>query len=334
MATMVDKDKMNMPEEGKCSVAKSVWQEMLYYIAYSFMYTLSLLPLRLLYCVSDFIYLILYKIVGYRVRLVRKSLRDSFPQKNETELRQIERDFYHWFCDYIVETIKLTSMSEKEMRRRMTFEGLEQFQESVGKGQSCTLCLGHYCNWEWISSLGIHIPEASVGGQIYHELESPAIDRAFLKIRSRFRVNNIRMDNTFQQLTAWHRQGSPHIVGYICDQAPGYNDMHCWPFFLNHDTPVYTGPEKISRIFGCAFFYLDITRPKRGYYHCRIVKITDSIAETDNFYPTLTFFRMLEESIERHPQYWLWSHNRWKRTREEFNRIFTEEQRKKILRRP
>lgn len=312
----------------------SLPQKVLYGFLYAFLYLHSLLPMRVLYVLSDILYLLVYRVVGYRRKMVRKNMADCFPERSREELLKAEIEFYHWFCDYIVETIKLTTISEDEMRRRMKFEGLEEFESAVAQGKSCTVYLGHFCNWEWVSSIGVHLPSGAYAGQIYHELESPALNNLFLKIRGRFKVNNIRMDKTFQTLHMMKGEGCPVLVGYISDQAPGFNDMHCWPWFLNHDTPVYTGPEKMARLMHTPVFYLDITRPQRGHYVGRVVKICDDASQTENFFPTLEFFRLLEDSIKRNPGLWLWSHNRWKRTREQFNAHFTEEQRKRILARP
>ena len=131
--------------------------KLLYWLTYGTLYLLSLLPLRVHYIISDFIYLVVYHLVGYRVKLVRKNLADSFPEKSETELRRIERDFYRWFCDYLVETVKLLTISEKELKRRMVFKGTEIVDEVVESGQSCAVYLGHYCNWEWITSLPLWV---------------------------------------------------------------------------------------------------------------------------------------------------------------------------------
>lgn len=143
-------------------------QKILYYTVYGLLYGLSLLPLRLLYVLSDAIYLLIYHVVHYRRRVVWKNLRSSFPDRTEADLRQIEKDFYHWFCDYAVETIKLFSISEKEMRRRMLFKGSDRVDECLLRGQSCAIYLGHYCNWEWVTSLPLWVSQKGQCGQIYH----------------------------------------------------------------------------------------------------------------------------------------------------------------------
>lgn len=303
-----------------------------YYLSFALWFIISLLPLWVLYRLSDGLYYLVYHVIRYRRRMVYANLRSSFPEKSDAEIERIAKDFYSFFCDYIVETLKLFSMGEKNMRKRMKFEGLDQVKKDFANGRSVSLYLGHYCNWEWISSLGIHLDEQC--GQIYHPLENATVDRLFLYMRGRFKAQSIKMDDTFLTILKWKKEGRKNIVGYIADQVPGYNNIHYWADFLHHDTPVFTGGERISKIMDTTVYYLDVERPRRGYYVARFIKIADSLNEHPVFFATEQYFRLLEKNIQRAPQYWLWSHKRWKRTREEFNRLFTEEERKKRLSKP
>lgn len=303
-----------------------------YYLSFTLWFIISLLPLWVFYRLSDGLYYLVYHVVRYRRRVVYANLRSSFPEKSEAEIERIAKDFYSFFCDYIVETLKFFSMSEKNIRKRMQFEGLNQVKEDFANGRSVTLYLGHYCNWEWISSLGLHLDEQC--GQIYHPLENATLDRLFLYMRGRFKAQSIKMDDTFLTILKWKKEGRKNIVGYIADQVPGYNNIHYWADFLHHDTPVFTGAERISKIMDTAVYYIDVERPRRGYYVARFIKIADSLNEHPVFFATEQYFRLLEQNIQRAPQYWLWSHKRWKRTREEFNRMFTEEERKRRLSKP
>lgn len=303
-----------------------------YWLVSGALYALSLLPLRLLYVLSDALYVLVYHVVRYRRHLVRKNLTDSFPDKSPAEILSIERGFYAWFCDYIVETVKLRTMSEDEIRRRMRFEGVERVKEYFAEGHSCALYLGHYCNWEWITSLPLHL-HGGICAQIYHPVENEATDKVFLGIRGRFGAVSIKMDDTFRKLMSWKRDGRTNIVGYIADQVPGLQNVHCFVDFLNHDTPVFTGAERINVLTGAKVFYGEMTRPKRGQYVCRFVEMPLPPEGNEKFHYTKTYFRMLEDDINRAPQFWLWSHNRWKRTREQFNKMFTEEERRRMLNR-
>lgn len=303
-----------------------------YYLSFALWFIISLLPLWVFYRLSDGLYYLVYHVVRYRRRVVYANLRSSFPEKSEAEIERIAKDFYSFFCDYIVETLKFFSMGEKNIRKRMKFEGLGQVKEDFANGRSVSVYLGHYCNWEWISSLGLHLDEQC--GQIYHPLENATLDRLFLYMRGRFKAQSIKMDDTFLTILKWKKEGRKNIVGYIADQVPGYNNIHYWANFLHHDTPVFTGAERISKIMDTAVYYIDVERPRRGYYVARFIKIADSLNEHPVFFATEQYFRLLEKNIQRAPQYWLWSHKRWKRTREEFNRMFTEEERKKRLSKP
>lgn len=302
-----------------------------YRMAYLVWYSLSLLPLWMHYILSDLLFVIVYHLVGYRRKVVRKNLADSFPEKDFKERRRIERDFYHWFCDYIAETIKFISISEKTIKRRIRFEGMDELNEWVKSGKSVTVFLGHYCNWEWVTSLGLHIVKEGTAAQLYHPLENKVMDSLFLHLRERFGAHSLPMNDAFKILADWQKAGRYSVTGYISDQGPGYDSMHYWPFFLNHDTPAYTGAERIARILDTPVYYFDILRPKRGYYVVKAIKICGEPKELPKFAITAKYYQLLEASIRRAPAFWLWSHNRWKRTREDFNKRFTEEERKRIL---
>ena len=292
---------------------------LLYYVIYSLWFLLSLLPLRIHYMLSDLLYLIIYRLIHYRVAVVRKNIQESFPEKDADEQLAIERGFYHWFCDYLAESVKLLTMSRSQMRRRMVFKGTDVVDEVVRNGQSCAVYLGHYCNWEWITSLPLWVTPEAQCGQIYHVLENQEFDKLFLKLRQRWGAVCIPMAETLRRLIQYRQANQPVVIGYIGDQVPFWNNIHHWCQFLNHDTPVLTGTERLARQTGQAAFYLDVRRLRRGYYEADFKLITREPKQLAEFELTDIYFRMLEESIRRDPACYLWSHNRWKRTREEFN---------------
>jgi KDO2-lipid IV(A) lauroyltransferase len=287
--------------------------------------------MRVHYVLSDFLYIFIYKLFRYRIKVVRSNLSSSFPEKSADELRDIEHRFYHWFCDYLVETVKLFSISEKQIMKRMRFEGIEQMNEDMRQGHSVTVYLGHYCNWEWISSLGLHLIPEATAAQLYHPIENKVMDRLFLYARGRFHDVSLEMKEAFGILRNWQKEGRISLTGYISDQVPGFSSMHYWPWFLNHETPTYTGAERIARVLDTPVYYFDIYRPRRGYYVAKAVKICGNPKELPKFGITEQYYRLLENSIKRAPEFWLWSHNRWKRTREQFNELYPEEERKRIL---
>lgn len=296
-------------------------KRVLYCVVFIIWYLISLLPLRMLYVLSDGLFYLIYYVVKYRRPLVRKNLTSSFPDKGEEEIVRIERAFYSWFCDYIVETLKLFTMSKKQMKRRMVFHASEEVDKQIAAGKSCAIYLGHYGNWEWVSSLPLWLSDQATCLQIYHVLENEAIDALFLRVRGRMGSTSIPMADTLKTIIKRQREGQRLVVGFIADQVPLWNSIHYWSDFLHHDTPVFTGTERIAKHQDMAVFYLDVTRPKRGYYEATFKLVTDQPKETPQFSITESYMQLLQATINRTPQYWLWSHNRWKRTHEEYKRI-------------
>ena len=240
-------------------------KKFIFYLSYCLIFLLSLLPLWVLYLLSDFIFLIIFYVMKYRRRLVFKNMSDSFPNKSEEEIRVLERRFYHWFCDYLVESIKLLTISKQQLKRRMVFKGTDIVDNIVKEGQSCAVYLGHYCNWEWITSLPLWVTPEAQCGQIYHVIENSDFDRLFL-------------------------EGKQVVIGYISDQVPFWNNIHHWCQFLNHDTPVLTGTERLAQQTGHAVLYLDVTRPKRGYYIAEFKLITREPKKMEDFAITDAYF--------------------------------------------
>lgn len=296
--------------------------KVVYYLVYVIWYLLSLLPFWVHYLFSDFVYLIVYRLIGYRVKVVRNNLTTSFPEKSEAEILQIERKFYHSLCDYFVEAVKMMTMSERQMRRRMVFKNTETLNLCIAEKQSIALYLGHTFNWEWITSLPLWLTKKAHCGQLYHALENEAFDTLFLHIRERWGSECIPLVDVLRKTIEYKQKQQTTIIGYLADQVPHWNNIHHWCWFLNHDTPVMTGTERIAIKNRQAIFFLEMSRPKRGYYVAEFKLITRMPEHLKKFEATDIYHQMLERSIRRQPELWLWSHNRWKRTREEFNERF------------
>ena len=294
----------------------------MYYIIYGLVYLLSILPFWVLYGLADFLFIIIYYVARYRRKIVRKNLCNSFPEKSEKEIKSIERKFYRWFCDYLFETFKLLSISDKNLLKHIDFVGLEGLEDAFDRGQDCATILGHYCNWEWLSATGLGYkrhPEA-ITGLIYHRLRSKAMDRLFLKLRNAHKGFCVKKAYTLRTVVRLKKENKRNMFGYISDQTPKWDNIHLWLDFLNQDTPVFTGGERIMRMMDNAVFYVDMRRTKRGHYVANFIPITLHAKQTDEFFIVRQFFSMLEQSIRREPQFYLWTHNRWKRTREEYER--------------
>ena len=302
----------------------------------------SILPLRLHYFFADvLIFPLVFHVLKYRRVLVQRQLAEAFPSRSAEERAKIERDFYHWFADYIVETLKLMSISRKELYRRMDFVNLHEVLRELrdGEHQFVFLYLGHFGNWEWVSSLPLWSDGGIHFGQIYHPLHSPLMDELFLHVRGRMGATNIAMKETLRTILSWKKNEEKGMIGFISDQSPKWEAMHHWCDFLHHETSFFTGAEKIGQKVGARYYYLDITRPHRGEYRAELIELKagfqdsseingadeangadDAKTATPSSFPiTDAYVQTLEASIEAHPHLWLWTHNRWKRTKKEWD---------------
>lgn len=292
--------------------------KILYNIIYAILYIHALLPLRILYILSDLLYFPVYYIVRYRRKVVKQNLANSFPDKSEKELRKIEHNFYHHFCDYIVETIKLLHITNKEIQERITFKNIELVAELMKDGNSAIMYLGHYGNWEWVPSITLEFEKDTLLGQIYRPLKNEVFDKIFLKIRSRFGSVSIAKNNTLRSIIQYKRSGQKVLIGFMSDQTPSPQNIHYWTKFMNQDTAVFTGVERIAKQTGFSITYLDITRVKRGYYSCEVKLISSAPKEAPEFAITEKYIREMENTILRNPSYWLWTHKRWKYKKKDF----------------
>lgn len=284
----------------------------------------SHLPFWMFFILSDLEYLLAYHVLRYRRTIVRRNLTSSFPEKSLKEIVAIEKGFYHWFCDYFFETLKMLTMSQEEMLRHIEYHGVEAVEDCFDRGQDCAAILGHYGNWEYLSATPLALkrhPDAPVG-LIYHPLYNKTFDQLFIDIRQSKKGVCIPKQQILRFLVTYRREKRNSLFGYIADQGPKWENIHLWLPFLGHETPVFTGTERIMRKMHNAVFYVDMERLARGRYRCTFKPISDDAANEEPFAITRRFFALLELSIRRDPQCYLWTHNRWKRTREEFERRF------------
>lgn len=286
----------------------------MYYLFYGFVWLITWLPLRVLYLLSDFCFLIVYYVVGYRKKVVRRNISNSFPDKTDKELKRIERRFYRYFCDLFVESIKLMHISPKQMNRRMRYINGEIIAEQYAKGKSVMLMTSHYGNWEWTSTFSMFYPDKPVY-QIYRRLKNKGFDQFMYQLRTRFGAKNIEKNNTLRTMVRLRQDSQLGMFGMLSDQTPSWNNIHYWTDFLHQDTPMITGTESLARKFDYPVVYISVTRRKRGYYDCELIPISLEPKQTKEFEITETYARMLEDSINRAPEYWLWTHKRWKHKR-------------------
>jgi Kdo2-lipid IVA lauroyltransferase/acyltransferase len=284
-----------------------------YYLVIPFIYLVSLLPFPLLYLLSDFLFFVFYRLVGYRKDIVLQNLRNSFPERSAEELEKIRRDFYRYFCDLLLETFKTLTISKKEMLRRCSFhpEALALYQGLAEQHKSCIMVLGHYGNWEWggntFSMLARH--QLYV---IYHPLTNKYFDGLMYRMRTRFGTRLIAMKQAYKEI--YLRKGELATTAFIADQTPR-PDNAFWLTFLNQDTPVFKGTGTISKKLGFPIVYTTVDRTARGYYQiCARLLCADASAYTEEEI-TRMHTAALEADIRNKPEIWLWSHRRWKHKR-------------------
>jgi Lauroyl/myristoyl acyltransferase len=291
----------------------------LYHVIYIFIYPLAILPFRILYYLSDCLFVIVFYLIRYRRRLTRKNLTNAFPEKSLKEIQAIEHAFYHHFCDYFFETIKILNISDARMKRHFVFKNEELIQYFLNDGKPVILMMGHYGNWEWVTSIALWIRSAEnlEIGQIYRPLKNKAFDRFFIKLRTRFNTINYAKNSIYREIIRMRKSGKIWLLGFISDQKPSRQNIHYWTKFLNQDTAVLTGAERIAQQTGSVICFLDVKRIKRGFYEGKIKLITDNPSETQEFEITEKYARLMEKTILRDPACYLWTHNRWKYKKED-----------------
>lgn len=270
---------------------------------------LASLPLPVLYLFADIITPVLYHIVKYRRKVVRANLTSAFPEKTIGNIKKIERKFYKYLGDQIVETLKLLHISDSELRKRVKVTGAEIVNSTLDQGKNAVLLMGHYCNWEWVQEIVHYFNPDSYMVSIYHPLSNKFWDNLFIHMRSRWGAHIVPMRTAPRVLL--NKGNMPWVCGFIADAYTAMKKDDNWVNFLNHKTWFIPGPEEIGGKVGADFFYLEMTRLKRGHYEIRLSRL--QAEETELPYPyTREFWKEFEKTIEKAPAYWLWSHKRWK----------------------
>ncbi|MEY4877437.1 MAG: hypothetical protein RL708_2587 [Bacteroidota bacterium] len=273
----------------------------------------SYLPLKVLYLFSDFLYLVLYKIVGYRKKVVRQNLVNSFPKKTIAEIISIEKKYYHNLCDWIIETIKLFSISEAELKQRMKFTDEEKWNSYYVENKHIIMAAGHYNNFEW-GAQRISLNEKIKVVGLFTPLSNPYFNTFILKNRSRFgalMVASKEIKNFISQSLT-----EKYAFGFVADQSPRKEGKLYWTEFLNQQTAVFTGVERYSIQLNAPVIFVYPVKIKRGYYELKVEMICDEPTLVHPFAITESQTRFLESIIRKQPEAWMWSHKRWKLKKE------------------
>ncbi len=280
----------------------------MYYILFGLLYLISLLPFFILYGIADFLFLVLYIIIGYRRKVVMENLRNAFPGKSEAELKTIARKFYRNFIDNWIETVKLISISKKSLNRRIS-GNLAVFHQLHASGKSVQVNLGHFFNWE-IMTLYTGINQPFTFLTVYLPQTSKIADRLLIYIRGRWGNPLLSATDMARAIIPWRKK--QYLLALGADQSPGnWNDAY-WLYFMNQPTPFAKGPEKFARIQNVPVVMMTTTRKKRGHYHFDYFLLAEDPKSLPDGELIRRYVQHLSENIQLQPELYLWSHRRWK----------------------
>jgi KDO2-lipid IV(A) lauroyltransferase len=291
-------------------------QAVTFYLVYPIIYFIAALPFPVLYWVSDFLFLVVW-LFGYRKRVILKNLRNSFPEKSEKELQSIAKSYYSFLADLTLETLKTMHMKESDYQQRCTFIAPDWLLNYQQKSQSLVIVLGHFGNWEW-GGPAFSLNTRYVLVVPYMHLANRYFNDMISRMRTRFGVELARVDKVTRQMV--ENKNRLTATAFIADQAAWAHTAY-WTQFLNQDTPVFMGPEKLAVKFNYPVVYMSVKRTKRGYYQIVPELLCANPAQTQETEITEAYTKRLEKDILESPATWLWSHNRWKHSRPHKDKI-------------
>lgn len=290
-------------------------QRLVYILLYPVIWFISIWPMWLLYFKSTLLFIIAYYVVGYRKKVVKDNLRLVFPEKSAAEINAIARPFYQHLCDIVFETIKSLTISEKEITKRFQFDNLEVLEQLYKKDKSILLMSGHYASWEWMINLEKHMSYKGLG--VYKKLDNPYFDRVVKKSRSRFGGTIISNTKIVPTLFRSNKNGEKTITLILSDQTPKLGAFKQRDTFMGIDVPVFTGTEELAKKLDFAAVYLKVVKVKRGYYSASFVLLAENPKAFKDYEITRLFLDQIEKQIREAPEYYLWSHKRWKHRNKE-----------------
>ncbi|MGV9004580.1 lysophospholipid acyltransferase family protein [Flavobacterium sp.] len=285
-------------------------QFVLFCLVYPILYLISILPFRILYLLSDIVFVLVYYVIGYRKKTVRENLNIALPHLSDEEKKIIEKKFYKHMCDMFLEMIKTMSISDKEIEKRFVFKNLEEYLALEKKEKSIALMCSHYASYEWVISMNRHINFK--GYAIYKIINNKYFDDLVKKIRSRFDAILITTKETVPIIEKNVVDGVLGLYGFASDQSPQNKPKTFWSTFMGIEVPVYTGAEMLSKRFDMNMVYLKVKKIKRGFYEAELEILAENVTSIPDYQITETFLRKVESQILEAPEFYLWTHKRWK----------------------
>lgn len=284
-------------------------QFLVYILVYPLLWLISILPFRLFYFFSDFVFFVLFYVVGYRKRVVSENLARAFPGKSKKELKKIKKEFYRHMCDMFLEMVKTLNLSKEELKQRYKIINIEVLQDIV-KDKSVLIVCSHYANWEWNVSINNYVN--AKGYAVYQKIGNSYFDDLIKKIRAKWNTTLITQQETVKTVYRNVQNGVISAYGMVSDQSPQVKRAQYWSEFMGVKVPIFNGPESMARKLDLAVVFLKVSKVKRGYYQAEFIPITTSGKQTKKHQITDQFLRLTEDQIREKPEYYLWTHKRWK----------------------
>ena len=285
-------------------------QLLIFILVYPIIWILSILPLRVLYFISDGIYILLYYVIGYRKKVVRNNLKLSFPEKTDKERLEIEKKSFHHFLDVFMEVIKSFTISKEEISKRFEYKNIEILQDFYANNKSLIIMAGHYANWEWTVNVSNFVPYKGYGA--FKVIKNKYFDRKIKASRMRFGAHFIPTKEFLNLMEKHKTEKELDIYGLLSDQSPKLNKTHYWSNFMGNRVPVHTGAEMLAKKYDYPVIYFRTERVKRGYYVANVEVISDNPRDFKDYELTEIFLKKLENQIRKNPEFYFWTHKRFK----------------------
>ena len=289
-------------------------QFLVYLIAYPFLWLISILPFPIFYLFSDFVYFLIYYVVVYRKKVVRENLVLALPHLSDKELLVIEKKFYQHMCDMFLEMIKTMTISHEEMSKRFKLMNIEVVKEYENRGKSIILFASHYASFEWLLTLNSQTKFKGVG--VYKKIANPYFDKLVRKIRSEYGTDLAETRHAIPMMAKNAKQTEiMYAYGLVSDQSPKLDKAVYWNKFLGIEVPIHTGAEMLAKRYDLDSIFIKVKKVKRGYYEATFVPVCDNPREAAEHEITDTYTKMVEQQIIEAPEYYLWTHKRFKHRR-------------------
>ncbi len=288
-------------------------QLLVFILAYPLIWLISILPFRILYAVSDFVYVLVYHVIGYRKQTVRRNLAMAFPDYSAAKRLEIEKKSYRHLCDMFLEMVKTMGISDREMSKRFKFTNLEVIHQAEAEGKSIAIMAAHYASYEWLITMNRQV--SFTGYAIYKKIANKYFDKLVRKIRSKFGGVLITTKQTIPTIEQNAREGKRGIYGFAADQSPKASKIYHWGTFMGIDSPIITGAEMLAKRYDMNVIFLRVKKLARGHYSASFERPFQDVRTVPDYQVSDAFMSMVEEQIRKAPEYYLWTHKRWKTSR-------------------